>query len=192
MLTPVEPPPEPSETLADPRELLVGYLEFYRDAILRKLDGMPDEELRRSRLPSGWTPLELLKHLAGVERRWFRWGFAAERLDSPWVEGGPGDPWRVGAEESADDVKALFLDECARARRVARVRVTASVRVARIASPQPAVAPTSAARCGRRWSRPTRKDPVIAPTPKPVQTAPRMLGPPKTCATWIGNATSTG
>src|SRR6266542_4072377 len=116
MLTPVEPPPEPSETLADPRELLVGYLEFYRDAILRKLDGMPDEELRRSRLPSGWTPLELLKHLAGVERRWFRWGFAAERLDSPWVEGGPGDPWRVGAEESADDVKALFLDECARSR----------------------------------------------------------------------------
>jgi uncharacterized damage-inducible protein DinB len=118
MLTPVEPPPEPSQTLADPRELLVGYLEFYRDAILRKLDGMPDEELRRSRLPSGWTPLELLKHLAGVERRWFRWGFAAERLSSPWVEGGPDAPWRVGAEESADDVKALFLDECARSRRI--------------------------------------------------------------------------
>jgi hypothetical protein len=30
MVTPVEPPPEPAETLTDPRELLVGYLDWYR------------------------------------------------------------------------------------------------------------------------------------------------------------------
>jgi hypothetical protein len=89
MVTRVEPPPEPSETLTDPRELLLGYLDWYRDAVLRKLDGLPEEELRRSRLPSGWTPLALLKHLAGVERRWFRWGFAGERVDDPDVEHGP-------------------------------------------------------------------------------------------------------
>jgi hypothetical protein len=118
MVTPVLPPGEPPETLADPRELLVGFLDFYRQAVLRKLDGMPEEELRRSRLPSGWTPLELLKHLAGVERRWFRWGFAAERFDEPWLENGPDGTWYVGPEETADDVKALFLDECARSRRI--------------------------------------------------------------------------
>jgi hypothetical protein len=50
---------------------------------------LTEEELRRSRLPSGWTPLALLKHLAGVERRWFRWGFAGERVDDPDVEHGP-------------------------------------------------------------------------------------------------------
>ena len=124
MVTPALPPGEPSETLADPRELLDGYLDYYRQTILRKLEGMSDEELRRSRLPSGWTPLELLKHLAGVERRWFRWGFAAEPIDEPWIEHAPGgrsrpeEPWWVGPEETADDVRALFLDECARSRRI--------------------------------------------------------------------------
>jgi len=118
MVTPVEPPPEPSDTLTDPRELLVGFLDFYRDAVLRKLDGLSEEELRRSRLPSGWTPLALLKHLAGVERRWFRWGFAGERVDSPWVEDGPDGRWQVGAGETTDDIKALFHAECARSRQI--------------------------------------------------------------------------
>jgi hypothetical protein len=36
-----------------------------------------------SRLPSGWTPLELLKHLAYMERRWLCWGFRAEQLPDP-------------------------------------------------------------------------------------------------------------
>ena len=94
MVTRVEPPPEPSETLTDPRELLFGYLDWYRDAILRKLDGLGEEELRRSRLPSGWTPLALLKHLAGVERRWFRWGFAGERVGDPDLEFGPDGRWQ--------------------------------------------------------------------------------------------------
>ena len=96
MVTPVAPPPEPAETLTDPRELLVGYLDWYRDAVLRKLDGLSEEELRRSRLPSGWTPLALPKHLTGVERRWFRWGFAGERVDDPNLEHGPDGRWRVG------------------------------------------------------------------------------------------------
>jgi hypothetical protein len=114
----VEPPPEPASTLSDPRELLVGYLDFYRDAALRKLDGLSEEELRRSLLPSGWTPLALLKHLAGVERRWIRWGFAAEQVDVPWVENGPDGRWHVGPEETADQVRALFRDECARSRKI--------------------------------------------------------------------------
>lgn len=124
MVTPALPPGEPSEALADPRELLAGYLEYYRQTILRKLDGMPDSELRRSRLPSGWTPLELLKHLAGVERRWFRWGFAGERIE-PWVEHAPDARWQregrweVAPGETADDVRALFLEECAASRRIA-------------------------------------------------------------------------
>jgi uncharacterized damage-inducible protein DinB len=125
MVTHVESPPEPLETLSDPRDLLVGYLDFYRDAALRKLDGMPEPELRTSRLPSGWSPLELLKHLAHVERRWFRWGFTAEQVDAPWGDRGADGRWHVGDDESVDDIKALFLDECERARRiVAAARLT--------------------------------------------------------------------
>jgi uncharacterized damage-inducible protein DinB len=118
MVTSVEPPPEPPATLTDPGELLAGYLDYYRDAVLRKLHGLPEEELRRSRLPSGWTPLALLKHLAGVERRWFRWGFAGEQVDEPWVEDGPDGRWQVADGETSDDVRALFLAECARSREI--------------------------------------------------------------------------
>lgn len=118
MIIPLEPPAEPPDTLTDPRELLGGYLDFYRDALLRKLDGMSEHRLRTSALPSGWTPLELLKHLAYVERRWLRWGFTAEQVDEPWGDAGPDGRWHVGDDETTDDVRALFLDQCARSRRI--------------------------------------------------------------------------
>lgn len=113
------PESEPPDTLTDPRELLLGYLDYYRAALLRKLDGMSEADLRTSRLPSDWAPLALLKHLAFVERRWFRWGFAAEHVDPVWGEEDPDTKkWHAGAEESATELKALFLDECARSRAI--------------------------------------------------------------------------
>jgi Protein of unknown function (DUF664) len=115
----MDPSTEPPNTLTDPRELLLAYLDYYRATVLRKLDGMSDGDLRRSRLPSGWTPLELLKHLAFVERRWIRWGFSAEQVDQPWGDEDPDTGrWQVRDDESADEVRALFLDQCARSREI--------------------------------------------------------------------------
>lgn len=108
------PPPqteEPARTLADPGELLHAYLDYYRAALLRKLDGVAEPELRSSRLPSGWTPLELLQHLTWVERRWFRWGFAGEPMDEPWGDRGPDGTWHVPADESAAELTARFEAE---------------------------------------------------------------------------------
>jgi Protein of unknown function (DUF664) len=116
----MDPSVEPPNTLTDPRELLLAYLDYYRAAVLRKLDGMAEEDLRRSRLPSGWTPLELLKHLAFVERRWFRWGFNAEQVNPVWGEWHPdnGGKWFVAPAETADEIRALFLAQCARSREI--------------------------------------------------------------------------
>jgi hypothetical protein len=80
---PIEPPPGPGVP-----ELLGAYLDYYRATVLHKLDGLTDRQLRRSLLPSGWTPLELLYHLAWVERRWFAWDaghldIVRELLDAP-------------------------------------------------------------------------------------------------------------
>jgi uncharacterized damage-inducible protein DinB len=109
---------EPSDSVSDPAELLVGYLDYYRSVVLRKVDGLSEQELRASRVPSGWTPLELLKHLAYVELRWLRWGFAAQDVDEPWGDQGPDDRWQVRDDESAGDVREFFLAQCESSRRI--------------------------------------------------------------------------
>jgi Protein of unknown function (DUF664) len=117
-MTEVDALAEPVQSLRDPRELLLAYLDAYREAVLRKLDGLGEAELRTSRLPSGWTPLELLKHLAYVELRWLRWGFAGEQVDAPWADAGPDDRWRVAGTESAAGIREFYLDQCARSRKI--------------------------------------------------------------------------
>ena len=67
---------KPDRELADPKELLLGFLDYYRSVIIRKVEGLPDADLRTSRLPSGWTPLELLKHLVFMEQRWAALGLS--------------------------------------------------------------------------------------------------------------------
>ncbi|MFI0482641.1 DinB family protein [Actinomadura sp. 9N215] len=110
---------EPPDTLTDSRELLLAYLDYYRAALLRKLDGLSEDDLRASRVPSGWTPLGMLKHLAFVEHRWFRWGFAAEQVDDLWSDRDPDTRvWHVRPDESPDEIRTLFLDECARTREI--------------------------------------------------------------------------
>jgi len=110
--------PEPSSTTADPARLFLNYLDFYRATIADKLDGLSDAELRRSRLPSGWTPIELLKHLVYMERRWLVWGFEGEAVDAPWGDRGPNDRWHVGDDESVDDLVAALHRGGARTRAI--------------------------------------------------------------------------
>ncbi len=89
---------EPTLDSPEPVAQFVAYLDYYRAAVERKLDGLTDAQLRTSLLPSGWTPLELLIHLVHMERRWFVWGFLGEQVPDPWgdhVDGEPAGEWRV-------------------------------------------------------------------------------------------------
>ena len=81
----------PPHDVADPRTLLLGYLDWHRAALLRKVDGLTEEQLRTDTL--GWSPLGLVEHLACVERRWPQWGFLAEDVEAwPAGEGRAGPP----------------------------------------------------------------------------------------------------
>lgn len=87
-------------------DLFAGYLDGYRAVAMRKLDGLDDEQVRTSVLPSGWTPLELLRHLAAMERRWIQWGFLGLPLEDPWPDRDlSAHRWRVPVEMSADEVR---------------------------------------------------------------------------------------
>ncbi len=121
MTMPLPPAGEPPHTLGDPRELADAYLDYYRAALLRKIDGLDESELRTSRLPSGWTPLALVRHLTWVELRWFRWGFEGETMprERAWGDRGPDGRWHVAEEETAQSVRAAFTAQCERSREIA-------------------------------------------------------------------------
>jgi len=107
----------PADDAADPRELLLGYLDWYRDAALRKLEGLSDSALRTPVAPLAWAPLGLVKHLGWVERRWLRWGFAAEQVPHQ-PPGGRNAEFLVASDESAESVLTAFHDEVNRCRAI--------------------------------------------------------------------------
>ena len=111
------PFPEPT-TPADSRtEVFLRYLDFFRAQLTGKLAGLPAADLRRSGLPSGWTPLELLKHLTYVELRWLEWGFEGRDVADPWGDNREGR-WHVAAEETLDGLIAASQAQAARSERV--------------------------------------------------------------------------
>jgi hypothetical protein len=110
----------PDGRLGDTRELHLAWLDFYRETVERKLAGLSDAELRTSRLPSGWSPLELLKHLVSMERRWLRWGFVAEPFEQPFADSGGIDDgqWQLEPEDTLDDLLAELRAGGERAREI--------------------------------------------------------------------------
>ena len=111
--------PFPSPTLpAESRSaVLLGYLDYFRSVLVTKTRGLPDAELRRSRLPSGWTPLELVQHLVHVERRWLEWGFEGQPVPDPWGDT-RNDRWYVPAGETLESLLAALADGAARTRAI--------------------------------------------------------------------------
>lgn len=96
--------------IAPETSLLLGYLNGQRKHVLGILDGLSEEDLRRPVLPSGWTALGMVRHLAlDVERFWFRAVVAGEQVDLP--SGAEG--WQVAAEEPAEAVLAQYREEVA-------------------------------------------------------------------------------
>ncbi|MGN9811677.1 DinB family protein [Micromonospora sp. BQ11] len=101
------PFPSPTVPAADRTEVFLRYLDFFRSTLIEKVSGLPEQELRRSRLPSAWTPLELVKHLRYVELRWIEWGFEGRDVGEPWGDRRD-ERWHVTPEETRDGlVEAL-------------------------------------------------------------------------------------
>ena len=101
---------EPAPSVAGPAELFSDYLDWYRETAVAKVSAVSVAEQRSTRLPSGWTPLELLNHLAFMEQRWFVWGFLGEQVDAPWGDDRDGR-WHVpepaGVEEVAGFLRSV-------------------------------------------------------------------------------------
>lgn len=95
--------------------VLLSYLNAQRAHVLGILEGLDAEALRQPVLPSGWSCLGLVQHLAlDIERFWFRAVMAGEKVH---LETGDG-AWRVPDDQSPAAVLALYRDEIDRANAV--------------------------------------------------------------------------
>jgi hypothetical protein len=103
-------------------DVLIEFLDSQREHVLGILEGVSDDDLRRAMLPSGWTPLGLVKHLAlDVEHYWIQCIVAGESLDfysSPELSND--GAWRVAPSESAEHIFGLYRDEIARSNAIIR------------------------------------------------------------------------
>ncbi|CAM05731.1 hypothetical protein SACE_6563 [Saccharopolyspora erythraea NRRL 2338] len=98
-------------TASDPKADLHLYLRAAREALLWKLDGLSEYDVRRPLTPTGTNLLGLVKHAACCELGYFGFVFGRPSDEPmPWYEDGAepnGDMWAT-AEESREQIVAFY------------------------------------------------------------------------------------
>jgi hypothetical protein len=88
----------PPSTGPGERDVLTGFLDYLRDAVLAKAETAPQPQVRAPGVPSGTNLLGLVRHLTHVERY--------------WLLGEPVTDWpatfHASADESVEDVLAAY------------------------------------------------------------------------------------
>ncbi len=56
----------------DESRLLLSFLQVQRDAVLKVVEGLPEEAWQTPVVPSGWTVAGMMWHLGGVEAHWLQ------------------------------------------------------------------------------------------------------------------------
>ena len=107
--------------VADERGMLDAWLDFHRDTLALKCDGLTGDQLReRAVPPSNLSLLGLVRHMAEVERQWFTMVLGGEQVafhyctdDNPNAE--------FDDVDGADVAEAFetWRSECADARKLA-------------------------------------------------------------------------
>lgn len=98
--------------MSEEGKALLSRLDGQRQHVLGILEGLPEADLRRKVLPSGWTCLGLVQHLAvDVERFWFRQVMAGETEGRPEPGEDAVAAWHVPADVPAGDVLGLYRRE---------------------------------------------------------------------------------
>ena len=90
------------------KESLKVSLDRHRDAILWKLEGLDDEQLRRAMVPTGTSLLGLVKHLGAVEYGWFCDTFGRPTEPLPFDENDPEADMRARPDETTEDILAFY------------------------------------------------------------------------------------
>ena len=93
----------------DERAALLHFLAAQRWAALAVVDGLSAADARRSVVPTGWTPIGLITHLADAERHWFAFALGGDPAPTPLL---------AGSAETLDDAVADYRAEIERSDRL--------------------------------------------------------------------------
>jgi uncharacterized damage-inducible protein DinB len=98
-------------TGSDPKADLHRYLQLAREALLWKLEGLSEYDVRRPMVPTGTNLLGLVKHLATVEAEYFGATFGRPFDEPlPWLDDDAepnADMWAT-AEQSREHIVGLY------------------------------------------------------------------------------------
>jgi hypothetical protein len=105
-------PPDADGVDSGEKATLVAFLDYVREAVVAKAEGVGEEHGRAPGVPSGTSIFGLVKHLAAAESYWFEWAFAG--ADVPHPDFG----MDVGDEETGEGLVAAYRGAVARANAV--------------------------------------------------------------------------
>ena len=102
--------------------LLAEYLDYQRETVLAKTDGLTQAQLTTSHPPSALTLAGLLYHLALVEESWMEVRFGGLPDRDPWatVDWGADPDWEFHTARTVDPdaLRARYREACERSRQV--------------------------------------------------------------------------
>lgn len=102
------------------RQVLEAFLDFHRQVLVSKLDGISEDEARDRRVPSKTTLAGLIKHMIGVERGWFQEVLAGRRPEDIGPNVGGGDEsWDLAEDETVSSLIKEYGQTCEQSRQTA-------------------------------------------------------------------------
>lgn len=107
-------------TTGPERAVLEAVLDDNRESLIACVEGLSEQDARRSLVPSLTTPLGILKHVACAERSWFQRRLA--RLPESERDGyayGDDPSWTLGPDDTVASVVAELRRAVARSKELA-------------------------------------------------------------------------
>ena len=103
------------------REMLREFLDFHRDTLAMKCEGLSDDQLRlQASPPSTLSLLGLVRHMAEVERTWFRRSSTARIIPLVWSDSGDFQAAYDASRTSAADAFRAWREEVSTRGRIER------------------------------------------------------------------------
>ncbi|MFD3437184.1 DinB family protein [Streptomyces sp. NPDC058685] len=110
------PSAEPAVLNAALRDQFEAFLDEHRSALHDSLNGLTEEEARRSLVASKTTLLGLVKHATFVEKVWFDEAITCRSRTDIGIPGSPDESFDLHDDDTVDSVQRTYRQVCVASR----------------------------------------------------------------------------